>query len=99
MSEQTISWRELLTFISPAGQQQIVEFVRRARDERGANWLFEIKSEFPMFAWLAQLVCTRSPEQAFEALAREFPNYPLWLARDQLIKLHGVLKTEIERPR
>lgn len=96
---QAISWRELLTFISPAGQDQIVEFVRRARYERGENWLIEIKSEFPLFSWLAELVCTRSPEQAFGELAKEFPNYPLWLIRDQLIRLHSVLRTEIERPR
>ena len=98
-NDKTIGWTELLTFVSPAGQQQIVDFVAEARERRGADWLPEIQAEFPMFSWIVELVCTRGAEEAFAELQREFPNYPLWIVRGQLTAMHGRLKYEIERPR
>ena len=94
-----IKWSDFLTLLSPAGQQQLVDFVRRAQQERGTNWLPEIKAEFPMFTWIVELVCTRTADEAFTELQSEFPAFPLRLAKSQLIQLHGTLKTEIERKR
>ena len=99
MSNQTISWREVLTFISPAGQQQLVEFVRTAQAERGANWLPEIQAEFPMFSWIVELVCTRTADEAFADLQTQFPTWPLYIVKGPLAGLHATLKTEIERKR
>jgi hypothetical protein len=96
---QTISWGEILTFLSPAGQQQLVDFVRQAQEDRGANWLPEIQAEFPMFSWIVELVCTKTPAEAFADLQAEFPSIPLRLVENQLHQLHGTLRAEIERKR
>lgn len=99
MSNQTIAWSDLLTFLSPAGQQQIVDFVRKAKAERGARWLPELKAEFPMFSWIVELVADRTAAEAFEELQISFPSYPLWIAKTQLIELHSRLRHEIDKPR
>ena len=98
-NNQTVTWSDLLTFLSPAGQHQIVEFVRRAQTERGANWLPEIQAEFPMFSWIVDLVCNHTADEALSELAREFPYLPLELARGQFQSLHARLRVEIERKR
>ena len=99
MSENAIGWKEILKLLSPAGQQQIVVFVRQAREQRGAGWLEEIKREFPTFSWIVELVCSRTAEEAYGDLQAEYSTYPLWMIKPQLIGLHGVLRTEIEKPR
>jgi hypothetical protein len=99
MSNQQITWKEVVTFISPTGQQQLLDFIRQAREERGKGWLEELKSEFPTFCWIADLVCNKSFDEAYDELKQEFPNYPLYLAKGQLASLHANLKHEIERKR
>ena len=63
-----IGWSDFLTFLSPNGQQQIIDFVRAAKETRGSNWLPEIKAEFPMFSWIVELIANRTADQAFEEL-------------------------------
>jgi hypothetical protein len=99
MSNDAITWQEILTFLSPAGQQQLVDFIREAKETRGSNWLPEIKAEFPMFSWIVELIATRTAEEAFAELSAEFPNWPLWIAKGQLVQLHGRLAAEIDKPR
>lgn len=94
-----LSWRDWLAFLSPAGQQQIVDFVVQARDSRGENWLPEIKAEFPMAAWIAELVCSHDADAAFEQFAAAYPDFPIWMVKRHLIGLHAKLRFEIERPR
>ena len=94
-----IGFYDLMTFISPAGQQQIVDFIREARGTRGSNWLPEIQAEFPLFSWIVDLVANRTAEEAFEELQKAYPDYPLRLAKGQLMNLHGRLLAEIEKPR
>lgn len=94
-----IGWSELLTFFSPAGQQQISDFIAQAKDQRGENWLPEIKAEFPLFSWIVDLVANRTADEAFEELQKTYPTYPLWIAKGQLINLHARLIAEIEKPR
>lgn len=96
---ETISWLDLLTFVSPGGQQQIIDFIAEARSTRGANWLPEIKREFPMFSWIVELVVTRTADEAFSELQAAYPNYPLYLAKGQLLQLHERLLAEIDKPR
>lgn len=98
-TNQTISWKDVLTFLSPDGQRQLVDFVRIARDERGKNWLPEIKAEFPTFSWIVELVCTKTADEAFTELQEEFPVFPLWMIEGKLQQLHATLKAEIERKR
>lgn len=99
MASSPIGFQELLAFLSPEGQQQIVEFIQQAKADRGANWLPEIKAEFPMFAFIVQLIADRDAEQAVVELQSQFPSYPLWLVKSQLISLHGRLRAEIDKPR
>lgn len=90
---------EILQLLSPNGQTELVAFVQRAKEERGANWLPEIKKEFPTFSWIADLVANKTAEEAFAELEAEFPTYPLWMMKGKLILLHGALLAEIERKR
>ena len=99
MSNQTVSWSEILALISPTGQQQLIDFVKTAQETRGVNWLPEIQAEFPMFSWIVELVCTKTADEAFDELQSEFPNYPLYFVKGGLQNLHGRLKSEIERKR
>ena len=98
-TNQAISWKEIAALVSPSGQQQLVDFIRKAKEERGKNWLPEIKAEFPMFSWVVELVCTKTADEAFEQLQNEFPLFPLWMIEGKLGQLHEALKTEIERKR
>lgn len=94
-----LSWRDWLAFLSPDGQQQIIDFISEARETRGENWLPEIKAEFPLAAWIAELVCTRDAEQAFDEFKAAYPDFPIWIVKRQLIAFHGRLRFEIEKPR
>ena len=98
-NNQTVKVGDLLTFLSPAGQQQIVEFIHRAQIERGANWLPEIQAEFPMFWWIVELVCNRTADEAFDELQSQFPKYPLQFVKGGIRSLHARLRSEIERKR
>lgn len=99
MASDTIGWQEWLAFISPEGQEQIVAFIRQAREDRGANWLAEIQAEFPMLAFIVELIADRDAEQAYAELQSQFPSYPLWIAKPKLLTLHGRLRAEIDKPR
>jgi hypothetical protein len=94
---QPLTWREILTFISPAGKQQMVDFVRRTKAERGPNWLFEIASEFPRFGWLADLVCNYTAAEAFDELLAQYSTLPLESIKPQLYDLHALLRDELDR--
>ena len=52
-----------------------------------------------MFAPFSFAMANRSADEAFEELQRTYPTYPLWIAKGQLINLHGRLLAEIEKPR
>lgn len=84
-SAQTIDWKELLTLFSPAGQQQMVDFIRQAQADRGRNWLPEIQTEYPMFSWIVELVCTKSADDAFAELQAAYPTYPLSWVKPKLL--------------
>ena len=99
MASNGLALNELLSFVSPQGQQAMIDFVREAKETRGENWLPEIKAEFPTFSWIVELIADRTAEAAFAELQKAFPNYPLWLAKGQLIELHGRLLAEINKPR
>ena len=99
MQSETIGVREFLTFLSPAGQKQIVDFIQKAKADRGTNWLPEIKAEFPMFSFIAELVADRDAEDAFTELQNQFPTYPLNFVKRELLALHGTLRAEIDKPR
>lgn len=94
-----LSWKDWLAFLSPHGQQQIVDFVTEARETRGENWIGEIQAEFPLASWIAELVCTRPAAEAFDEIAAAYPDYPIWIVKKQLLAFHAKLKYEIEKPR
>lgn len=99
MTAAALGWRDLLTFLSPAGQQELVEFVRQAKREGGSNWLPAVKNEFPAFSWMVELVATKTDEEAYAALQAAYPHYPLYFVKNQIKSLHGVLLAEIEKKR
>lgn len=94
-----ITFADLKNFISPEGQKMMVEFVKRAKEERGSRWLEELKEEFPTFCWIADLACNQPFDDAFESLQKELPLVPLSFFKPQLRNLHTNLKFEIERKR
>src|SRR3954463_1469529 len=99
-NDPPFNWAGFLQLISPSGQQQMIDFVQRAQRERGANWLPEIKAEFPMASWIIELVCTRTAEQALDAGGATSAKRPVrLLGRNAIITLHARLKDEIEKPR
>lgn len=94
-----ITLKQLIQFVSPKGQQALIDFVKRAKDERGAGWLDEMKIEFPTFCWIVDLVCNKEFNQAYKELQNLFPRVPLRPLRSKLETLHTNLKFEIERKR
>lgn len=95
----SVSFSEIRALLSPDGQQQLIAFIQQAKEQRGAGWLEEIKIEFPMFCWIAELVSNRSSDEAFSELQRQFPLFPLLLVKPQIHQLHSTIKTEIDKPR
>lgn len=95
---QEISWREWLSLLSPGGQQKVIDFIWEAQEIRGKNWLPEIKAEFPLFSWIAEIVCTCTADEAVSEIADEYPHLPIELiAADKIKAFHARLKFEIER--
>lgn len=99
MANQTINWKQIATLLSPAGQQQLVDFVRRAKEDRGKHWLPEIKREYPTFSWIVDLVANKTADEAFAELQAEFPVFPLHLVEGKIHNLHAALSAEIDKPR
>lgn len=93
------SWTEIRALLSPQGQQQLLDFVRRAKEERGQGWLESIKIEYPTFCWIADLISNRTADDAFAELQKQFPMFPLSVVKTQIYDLHKTMQTEIEKPR
>lgn len=94
-----LSWSELLCFVSPDGQQEIVDFIVDIRERRGADWLPTIEADFPLASWLVRLVCTKDADETIAEIAGLYPSWPILLMAEQIKTLHGRLKYEIERKR
>lgn len=94
-----IGWRDLMSFFSPAGQNQIKALIDKAKEERGEKWIDAIQNDYPMFSWIIEITCTMDAEAAFVEIKNAYPQYPLSLAKNQLIQMHGWLRAEIERKR
>src|SRR4051812_2064552 len=85
-----LSWREWLSLISPHGQQQMIDWVRDAREKRGANWLAEIAAEYPLFSWIAELVCSMDADDALSEIEAAYPHWPIrMIAGGKLKELHA----------
>lgn len=95
----TFSFGDVMNLLSPDGQRQLIDWIRTARDERGAGWLEELKAEYPTFCWMVDLVANRTADEAFRELQAEFPLFPLSLAEGKIHNLHAALRAEIDRPR
>ncbi len=96
---ENLTINEFLLFLSPTGQQAIFEIIQDARKNHGAKWIDAIKTDYPSMTLIVDLVANFDAETAVSELQKEFPKYPLWICKAQLIKLHGRLKTEIDRKR
>jgi hypothetical protein len=95
----SVSFGEIMALVSPEGQQQLIDFVRRAREERGAGWLEAIKTDYPTFCWIADLVANNTGEEAVAQLQKQFPLFPLAIVKTKLLTLHAALQAEIDKPR
>jgi hypothetical protein len=89
------NWTELYNLIQPAGQQQIFEFIEKAKSERGRPWLDELCAEYPFFAYLADLVLNYSAAEALAELKGEYPFLRIGTFDAHLIDLHRKLKEKI----
>jgi len=97
---ESISLTDWLALLSPAGQQQIVDFVAEARDTRGAGWLAEVSDEFPMARWIVELVATKTADEALAEIEAMYPLMPIrWVAGDDIKSLHARLLAEIDKKR
>lgn len=94
-----IDFAAVKAFLSADGQKELVDFIRQAREERGAGYLESLKAEFPTFAWVIDLVANYTAEESFQRLQREFPLLPLALFKKQIFDLHATLAAEIDKPR
>jgi hypothetical protein len=91
--------KDILLFLSPEGQKQIVEFIHRAKRERGSRWLPYIKAEFPMATWIIDLAANKTADEALEEVKQAYPTLPVWIVGNQIRELHATLRREIDRPR
>lgn len=94
-----ISLNEIQNFLSPQGQQIIVDFVRKAQKERGAKWLEEIKEEYPNFCWIADLIANKTFDDAYKELSKEINPIFLYPIKGKLKEFHETLKFEFDRKR
>jgi len=99
MNNGRVTLTEIAALLSPEGQKQLVDFVRQAREERGAGWIESITVEYPTLVWIVDLVANRTADEAFRYLQEEFPIFPLSMFEGKIHNLHAVLKAEIDRPR
>ncbi len=95
----TTTVSDWLRLLSPGGQQQLVDFIRQARDERGSRWIHELKDEFPFASWLIGLVANRTADEALADLSAEYPSLPVRIVGSQIRLLHARIKFEIEKKR
>lgn len=95
-----VNWRDLLTFLSPKGQEQIAAFIAEARATRGEHWLEEIQAEFPTASWFVDLAVNYTADDALDAIATAYPHWPVKaFAGDGIRLLHARLNYELEKPR
>jgi len=99
MKQQTLNLADFKALLSPDGQRQLVDFVRRAKEERGAGWLDSLKADYPTFSWIVDLVANRTADEAFQHLQNEFPIFPLSYFEGQIHNIHAALRSEIDKPR
>ncbi len=97
---QTTTLNEWLALISPSGQDAILDFIREAKEKRGAGWLDEIQAEYPTLSWIVELVANHTADEALDAIEAEYSQYPIrLLAGRKIIDLHARLKAEIDKKR
>jgi len=97
MTTPALTITQLMHLVSPEGQQEIVDFIRDARERGGRDWLPAIKSEFPFATWIADLVANYTADEAFEEICRSYP--AARLAGSQIKALHAKLSEELDKPR
>lgn len=85
-------------FITPGGQQALVEWIQRIRREQGAEWLETIKTDFPTASWFVDLVANYTAEEAVDHLTKEYGK-GVYLVGGQIKTLHAKLREEIDKPR
>ena len=92
-----IDLQELAKLQTADGQKEFLDLVSECRKEAGANWLDELKREFPQMFKIADLVVNHTFAEAYEKVLIDFP--AAWMVRPALEEAHKKLKFEIERKR
>lgn len=100
MSTPDLTLAQWLELLSPSGQEKIIHFIQRAKEERGKHWLPAIKAEFPFASWIVELVATKTADEALDEICLTYPSLPVRvLAGERIRALHARLLYEIEKPR
>lgn len=94
MQEPNVDFKDLLT---GEGQRQVVDFIAHFRDTHGPAWLAEFKDMYPDFCWIVELVATKTADQAFAEVCKEYPL--AILAASPLKTFHTALRCEIDKKR
>lgn len=87
---------QIKNFITPEGQEVLVKFIRKAKAERGENWIESLTKEFPLFKNLSGLVCEKTEFEALAAIKKEYPILKLGLFDKQLVSFYRKLKSVFE---
>lgn len=94
-----IDWMQMVRILSPSSRAEIAAIIADARQRAGADWLRAISDEYPMFTWMIDLVANYDADAAYMQIESEYPDYPLWMFKRQIVELHQWLRSEIDRPR
>lgn len=81
------------------GQQVLLEWFRTYRDQHGAEWLADIKAEWPFGSWVVELVTTKTADEAHAEICKHYPLAALPFAAKPLKAFHAILLEEIDKKR
>jgi len=83
--------------LSANGQEVLLNWFRQYRDQHGHEWKAEIKNEWPLGYWVVELVTTRTADEAFAEIVRQYPLAAL--AARPIKAFHAKLLEEIDKKR
>jgi hypothetical protein len=86
-----------LQYLTPAGADELCEFLTTARNALGDDWLEAVQEENPHLVFVVDLVLNRTADEAFAYVCRQFGAARLY--KKQLYDLHRRLNEEFRKPR
>lgn len=88
---------ELLNLLTPAGQQQLVDFVREANATQGKPFADYVREHYPQFVGVLDVLINYTPRAAVNKLIDDYPLLPIRNFAPQIIALHETLNRELKK--